>query len=444
MRLKPVRIFGGPGDTEQFPGQQSGFIVDAIAYKPYERTTQVRVKMLLPSEPGLILTAMSQPPEGTRTSRKNLPALTSLRFVAAAMIVVGHASEQFGSLGLARFPLNQGVSFFFVLSGFILYYNYPDFRHPDQVSRFIVARLARIWPGHVMCLFLFFCFLPRDLWYIPYPFPTLWTLLVLNVMLVQSWIPFKQVVLSLNGVAWSISVEMFFYLMFPLLVFYRRYWHWHFMANVFLIILTIVLLVQNELPIETGAQGLTALGLIYTNPIVRILEFQAGILTARVFLASRKLHLRMPTAALIEIAAVFVILLTLYFVPVMAERLMPHSGYSAALGFWLINEGAFPAFAVLIFVIARQDGPLTKFLSLPFMIFLGEVSFAIYLLHQIILRGWTIRFGAFIALPTALQYALFWIVLITAAASMHMLIERPARKILVDSWSKRVRHKRIL
>jgi peptidoglycan/LPS O-acetylase OafA/YrhL len=60
-------------------------------------------------------------------SVKKLNALTSLRFFAAAMIVLGHCHGQFEhTIKIAEhFALNQAVSFFFVLSGFILAYVYP-------------------------------------------------------------------------------------------------------------------------------------------------------------------------------------------------------------------------------------------------------------------------------------------------------------------------------
>ncbi|HDL8028536.1 TPA: acyltransferase, partial [Yersinia enterocolitica] len=82
-----------------------------------------------------------------------LDALTTLRFFAAAMIVIGHVHPLFGSLGITdNFVLSQGVSFFFILSGFILAYNYRTFQDNKSVKRFLVARFARIWPLHIATL----------------------------------------------------------------------------------------------------------------------------------------------------------------------------------------------------------------------------------------------------------------------------------------------------
>ena len=88
---------------------------------------------------------------------KKLDPLTSLRFFAAAMIVIGHSHRLIGSLNLANtFSLAQGVSFFFVLSGFILAYNYPSLPTKSDVLHFFKARIARIWPAHVAAIILLF------------------------------------------------------------------------------------------------------------------------------------------------------------------------------------------------------------------------------------------------------------------------------------------------
>jgi peptidoglycan/LPS O-acetylase OafA/YrhL len=144
------------------------------------------------------------------SSTTKLDALTSLRFFAAAMIVLGHSHRLFGSFGAATtFSLAQGVSFFFVLSGFILAYNYPVLKTPVQIAGFFKARFARIWPAHLAAIALLFILtgdfniggLTQD--------QAVFTALA-NLFLIQSFVPLRDVFLTFNGVAWSISTEMFF------------------------------------------------------------------------------------------------------------------------------------------------------------------------------------------------------------------------------------------
>src|SRR5690242_19654398 len=88
-------------------------------------------------------------------AQKKLYALTSLRFVAAALIVLGHSQGTFGipKDAWAPFVMSQGVSFFFVLSGFILTYVYPSLKL-FGIRRFLLARFARIWPAHITAFIL--------------------------------------------------------------------------------------------------------------------------------------------------------------------------------------------------------------------------------------------------------------------------------------------------
>src|SRR5688500_18317145 len=94
-------------------------------------------------------------------SIKKIDALTSLRFVAAALIVLHHSRGLFDfdqSLG-DPFQLSQAVSFFFVLSGFILTYVYPSLGDTGA-RRFFLARVARIWPAHVAAFLLIVALVP--------------------------------------------------------------------------------------------------------------------------------------------------------------------------------------------------------------------------------------------------------------------------------------------
>src|SRR5207249_11094077 len=97
----------------------------------------------------------------SRVSR--LDTLTSLRFIAAAMIVVHHTRGCFGIPPRwgDPFPLQHGVSFFFVLSGFILTYVYPSLRL-SGAPRFWWARFARVWPAHAFAFVLALFLLPSS------------------------------------------------------------------------------------------------------------------------------------------------------------------------------------------------------------------------------------------------------------------------------------------
>ena len=149
-------------------------------------------------------------------SVKKLNALTSLRFVAAALIVIHHSRGLFGFGEYLLFPfqLDQGVSFFFVLSGFILAYAYPNLNGFKNISRFLLSRFARIWPAHVVA-FLLLCLL--------FPSPFEWyslrgynpfLLAGVNLFMVHGWIPIETYFFSFNNVSWSISTEFFFIYVF--------------------------------------------------------------------------------------------------------------------------------------------------------------------------------------------------------------------------------------
>jgi len=148
-----------------------------------------------------------------------IDALTSLRFIAVAMIVVHHSR---GVLWLtpdflSHFVLDHAVSFFFVLSGFVLTYVYPRLTGPLSIKKFYVARFARIWPAHVVAFVaLFMIFLPWSYYSIIQPRNMM--LAIANLLLVHGWYPAMEVFFSFNQVTWAVSAEVFFYLIFPLLI----------------------------------------------------------------------------------------------------------------------------------------------------------------------------------------------------------------------------------
>src|SRR5262249_52686445 len=127
-----------------------------------------------------------------------LHALTGLRFLAAAMIVVYHSGEQlsFPIAPHSTFGWTNAVSLFFVLSGFVLTLAYPRLDGPGAWRQFWRARFARIWPGHVAVLALLAALLP-----VKYLDATggasEWTFAA-NLALVHGWLPIPRWYFSFN------------------------------------------------------------------------------------------------------------------------------------------------------------------------------------------------------------------------------------------------------
>jgi peptidoglycan/LPS O-acetylase OafA/YrhL len=125
--------------------------------------------------------------------------LTSLRFFAALLVLAHH---YFGFM--AGF---SGVTFFYVLSGYILTVNYADrVGSWREVKLFWWKRFARIYPTHLLVLAA------------AIPFGSSLSVLPINLLLLHSWVPVQSVFFSFNGPSWSISNEAAFYGVFPWLV----------------------------------------------------------------------------------------------------------------------------------------------------------------------------------------------------------------------------------
>ena len=142
---------------------------------------------------------------------KRLDPLTSLRFFAAAMIVVLHI-QAVGLFGVKTTGISwgQGVSFFFVLSGFILTHVYPEARGEGRGPALLAGRVSRVSGrpiSRVSCSAS--CCLP-----IGWKTDTA----AAHLFMVQAWVPLSKYFFSYNAVSWSVSVEFLFYLLFPLLI----------------------------------------------------------------------------------------------------------------------------------------------------------------------------------------------------------------------------------
>jgi len=297
-----------------------------------------------------------------------------------------------------------GVTFFFVLSGFILTYSY--YNKSTGIIKFYLARIGRIYP---VAILTFLISIPLVFHEYSQNIFTFIGKAGFQLFLLQSYVPDSHIYYSFNGVAWSISTEMFFYLMFPFILkqLQKRKESWFFatlFAVVVLIEFAIGWILQNDI------QGLnTVYWLFYISPFFRILDFLSGCCIAFLFLLK---PVNVKGATLWEV--ITVTLLIWVYVNV--------SHVPGSMGFGIIFV---PFVGIMIYVFAHEKGWISRILQWRWLVFLGEVSFSFYMIHQLV-------FGYFWGLlhlspPPLIGYVSVLVITLVASSMMYKFYEIPLR-----------------
>jgi peptidoglycan/LPS O-acetylase OafA/YrhL len=364
-------------------------------------------------------------------SGKKLDALTSLRFIAVAMIVVFHCQGQFGlkSNIAESFTLNQAVSFFFVLSGFILVYVYPALNGIRDSGRFLLARIARLWPAHAATLILASFLIPLQPSFQD-SFP--WIFLA-NLSMVHAWVPLWDYFFSFNSVSWAVSTELFFYLAFPLLIYrWHRTWPIKLLASFALLGVMIYLADIFHLPKTGPVSGVSLPALVYISPLARLCEFVFGMTVAWAW--RRKNHC-IPfgriTGTLVELIVLAATVASIHYTTLLsfmpAVRIIDGG---EAVSYWISSSGSAPLFGLLIFVMALERGLVSRLLSWRVAVLLGEISYSVYLVHQLLLSFFLIYPHAFSGLPGWVAYTAYWMMVLVVSHLLWTLIEKPFRRLI--------------
>ena len=295
-----------------------------------------------------------------------------------------------------------------MLSGFILQHSYRDSLNEVGAARFVALRATRLYPVHLFIIVALLLIVPFNEIEVRGTL-TEWRVLA-TAFLVQAWSLNRDVNFAVNPPAWSISVELFFYSCFPLIsrAAVRRP-----LLTVLAPLAAVTCFVLLVPPVGTPRQWLSV---YMMNPVVRIPEFILGVglyeLRARWMTAKGSVN----RWSLAEVTS-------LLFVAALNAACWPsYNWLGAHIGTpfrdWVMFDvGTTPAFCVVIVVFSLRRGIVNRLLDIKPLVFLGEISFAIYMLHVPILQlgrmwGWTVEESL--------------VATIIAAAIAHLFIERPS------------------
>jgi peptidoglycan/LPS O-acetylase OafA/YrhL len=351
-----------------------------------------------------------------------LPSLTGMRFTAAFLVFVCHAA---GS-GIFTHPqLNDilankvtqlgwvGVSFFFILSGFVLTWTArPD----DTPRRFWRRRIAKIFPNHLVtwaaaALFLVFAGTATVLNTVP------------SLFLLQAWIPVQGITFSPNDPSWSLCAEVLFYLCFPWLLIlvnkirHERLWTW---VGILVLVIALIPVVAQVLPDKPDFiyyEGVSWYQhwFVYLLPISRVPEFVLGIVMARIVMTGHWISISLPVA-LITLVPGYILLVALPQV------------YS------LVVPTVVPLALIVASAAAADIRRQRTLFSGRTMVYLGELSFAFYLLHALVLQYGPLgtAFGRTRDIPEALGIVMISVAItLVFSWALYTAVERPVMR----KWS---------
>lgn len=323
---------------------------------------------------------------------RKMPPLTGIRFFLAIWVVIYHQvgadRAWFDGLHLPQ-PVNSllltgyaAVSVFFVLSGFVLAYNYDLSATWSKRERwrFAIARFSRIYPAYFLGLL---CMAPLLAYRITlYPGEAIGESIagLLNFTLLQSWLP--QTALTWNDPGWSLSNESFFYACFPVVgvllwrvssprtfvAWTAGLWALSVLAPLWAIWLPAPGFGDAPATIRMSAASPWT-NIVRYNPLIRLPEFCVGILISRIFfwLQSRgtRLEFRGYRLYLPGIAVMLLFLSQAHRIP-----------------YPLVHNGLLlPVYACIVLGFAFSGGLLARWLSTKVLVFLGNASYSMYILH---------------------------------------------------------------
>lgn len=348
---------------------------------------------------------------------QDIKPLTSLRFLAALMIVFYHYFIVFGAVKgwdfFGKFYL--GVDFFFILSGFILLHVYSEslLTNKFNIKSFYIKRLAKIYPVHLFltAVAAFLVFSTKGFT------EDSWKHLLSHILLVHGWGIEKG--LGYNMPSWSVSAEWFAYLLFPFLsALFLKFRQHSLILLGGSVLLFVLMWLSSSFWVDRPLTHWT-----YDFSCIRILpEFLMGMAIYNFMREKASCKYAQTTLLLsLIVSAGLIVFQAPDFITVLS-------------------------FAVLIYVAASLNangcGWSFRVLSCKPFTWLGEISYCLYMVHQILfiqIMNWWLKdiasifgrdMGFYVVLP-----ALYVGLTIVSAAVLYYVIERPART-LITSFAK--------
>ena len=350
-----------------------------------------------------------------------LNALTGLRAFAAVNIVLFHFSnpQWFGVFAPVVNAGYASVSFFILLSGFVLAYNYAARARVGKLDkgRFWKARFTRLYPIYILSLLLAWRNIPTE--YAQHSHLLFWLGMVLAPLLLQGWIP--EIASFLNTPAWTMSAESFYYFLFPWIAAWKQPGR---IAPILrrLAVIWLIGLIPGTLYFVFNPDGIAHVDRFSTGPWLSALKetplpHMASFVFGVVLCGLDEL---IPRAAAMRLYLGVFGFAALFFTLWLGPRI-PYA---------IIHDGLLmPYFACMVLGLSGENW-LAAILGWRPFVFVGESSYCLYLLH---FNFWNLIHDTHVLDRLGIAWMDPWIsylLLIALGLVALHLVEKPAQRML--------------
>jgi len=294
---------------------------------------------------------------------------------------------------------------------------------------FYVARAARIAPVYLAAMWLSVWLAPVDWWLPTYQW-------ILNALFLQAWVP--SLAIKLNFPAWSLSVEAFFYLVFPwLLLFVKRRslsprGFLSFAALFWLATQAWLIYFQNHANFDPRSKSDVAL---YSYlPLVHLCSFFLGMAGGLAFMQHAEdpkgRWQRNPGPCSLALAVLFASLYWRTSMQSLGGYRLPHDVSLYA-----------PIFLGVIWTLAQGDNAITRVLGARPLVLLGEVSYSFYILQNPVNLFYRAHLESNLGLSGEQHFYAFLLLLLLTSMLSYFAFERPSRRLIL--WTHQALSRRL-
>lgn len=308
---------------------------------------------------------------------ESLQALRGIAFLGIFLLHVG------ATVSWAAF----GVSIFFVMSGFLMTkrYNNQGCVSIKSNAKFAIQKIKKIYPLHIITM-LFALALQITVLIIDgekiRSFISLLGKTVINTFLLQAWIPSKEVVLSLNGISWFLSVMIFLYFAFPFIMRIINKCNLNKLIVISVLLLVLQIISCFIVTILFAKNSYIYQWFTYCFPVFRVGDFFAGCVLCVKCNETKTNNRNNNKYSVIEVITfitTLIILVLLYYKNTSTDNIIFKTVLNDTTIYILLS-------LVWIYLFYCRLGIITKLLSNKALVYLGNISAYLFLIHYVVIQ----------------------------------------------------------